>query len=158
MAAFGLSGTPHVPDTTLVLRKEGLRSCGQVIGTPGAGSVSARQRSVEDVQILFTFSRKEDVVFSKQELKELASFRSDTSPVLSVYLNVDVTQLTAEQYRLTLRGMLKSVADRAAPEDIVAVERYLGLEYDWQGKGIAIFSATDFNASRERYRCCFWTS
>jgi peptide subunit release factor 1 (eRF1) len=99
---------------------------------------------VEDVQILFTFSRKEDVVFSKQELKELAGFRSDASPVLSVYLNVDVTQLTAEQYRLTLRGMLKSVADKAAHEDIEAVERYLDLEYDWQGKGIAIFSATDF--------------
>jgi peptide subunit release factor 1 (eRF1) len=40
--------------------------------------------------------------------------------------------------------MLKSVADRAAHQDIEAVERYLDLEYDWQGKGIAIFSATDF--------------
>ncbi|MBL7198778.1 MAG: hypothetical protein ISS56_01375 [Anaerolineae bacterium] len=83
-------------------------------------------------------------MFSKQELKELAEYRSEASPVLSVYLNVDSTQITAEQYRLTLRGMLKSVADRAVPADIEAVERYIGFEYDRQGKGIAIYSAGEF--------------
>jgi len=83
-------------------------------------------------------------MFSKQDLKELAGYCSETSPVLSVYLNVDTTQLTADQYRLTLKGMLKSVTDKAARQDIEAVETYLDLEYDWQGKGIAVFSAIDF--------------
>jgi len=115
-----------------------------MIDTPVVGYVSAKRRPVEDNRFSSPFQGKEDVVFSKQELKELAAFRSDTSPVLSVYLNVDVTQLTAEQYRLTLRGMLKSVADRAAREDVEAVERYLDLEYDWQGRGIAMFAAADF--------------
>ena len=85
-------------------------------------------------------------MFSKQELKELAGYRSETSPVLSVYLNVDSTQLTVDQYRLTLKGMLKSVADKAATKDIEAVEKYIELEYDRQGKGVAIFAcgAQDF--------------
>jgi len=83
-------------------------------------------------------------MFSKQELKELAAHRSETSPVLSVYLNVDPTQVTAEQYRLTLRGMLKSVADQADPADVNAVERYIEFEYDRQGNGLALFSGGDF--------------
>jgi peptide chain release factor subunit 1 len=83
-------------------------------------------------------------MFSKQELKELAAYRSETSPIVSVYLNVDTTQVTAEQYRLTLRGMLKSVADKAAPADIEAIERYIEFEYDRQGKGLVIISGADF--------------
>jgi peptide chain release factor subunit 1 len=83
-------------------------------------------------------------MFSKEDLKELAAYRSESPPVLSVYLNVDTTQLTPEQYRLTLKGMLKSVSDQAAREDIETVERYLDLEYNWQGKGMAMFSAGEF--------------
>jgi len=83
-------------------------------------------------------------MFSKQELKELAAYRSTKSPILSVFLNVDSTQLTAEQYRLTLRGMLKSVAGKAKPADIEAVERYIELEYDRQGNGLAIFGGEGF--------------
>jgi peptide subunit release factor 1 (eRF1) len=82
-------------------------------------------------------------MFTKQELKELASFQSE-SPVLSVYLNVDLTQLTTEQARLTFRNLAKSVADKALPEDIQAAENFVDLEYDWQSKGLAIFSAGDF--------------
>ena len=83
-------------------------------------------------------------MFSKQELKELAAYHSETSPILSVYLNVDSTQVTTEQYRLTLRGMLKSVADRATPADIEAIERYIEFEYDRQGKGLVIISGGDY--------------
>jgi peptide chain release factor subunit 1 len=82
-------------------------------------------------------------MFTKQELQELATFHSE-SPVLSVYLNADLTQLTTEQARLTLRNMAKSVADQALPDDIKAVENYVELEHDWQGKGLAIFSAGEF--------------
>jgi peptide subunit release factor 1 (eRF1) len=83
-------------------------------------------------------------MFSKQELKELAAYRSETSPVLSVYLNVDATQITVEQYRLTLKGMLKSVAGKATRSDIQAVENFVEFDFDRQGKGIAIFSGGDF--------------
>jgi peptide subunit release factor 1 (eRF1) len=83
-------------------------------------------------------------MLSKQDLKELAEFRTEESPVLSVYLDADTTRRTAEQYRLVLRSMLKSVADEATRQDIEAVEEYVDLEYDGQGKGLAIFSAQDF--------------
>lgn len=82
-------------------------------------------------------------MFSKQELKELAAYKSETSPVLSVYLNVDHTQVTTEQYRLALRGMLKSVAGRAASQDSEQVEKYVDLQYDRQSKGLIIFSCAE---------------
>jgi peptide subunit release factor 1 (eRF1) len=82
-------------------------------------------------------------MFSKQDLKELAAFECETSPVLSVYLNVDSTNTTPDQYRLTLRGMLKSVADRADEADIKAIEDYVEFQYDWHGKGLALFSCRD---------------
>jgi peptide subunit release factor 1 (eRF1) len=83
-------------------------------------------------------------MFSKQELKDLAAYRNEESPVLSAYLNVDSTQVTTEQYRLTLRSMLKSVASKANKEDIDALERYIEFEYDRQGNGLALFSGGDF--------------
>ena len=82
-------------------------------------------------------------MFTKQELQELATFHSE-SPVLSVYLNVDLTQLTTEQARLTLRNMCRSVSDTTLPDDVKAVEDHVELEYDWQGKGLALFSAREF--------------
>jgi peptide subunit release factor 1 (eRF1) len=84
-------------------------------------------------------------MFTKEDIKALATYRSETTPVLSVYLNVDITQLTVEQYRLTLKGLLKSASEQEARrEDIEAVERYVELEYDGQGKGLAVFSGERF--------------
>lgn len=79
-------------------------------------------------------------MFTKQDLDELVEFRSDRSPVLSLYLNVDPTQRTTEQYRLTLRSLLKQAAEEAESADVEAVERYFDHEYDWQGRGVAIFA------------------
>lgn len=83
-------------------------------------------------------------MFTKQDLKELATYQSETSPIVSVYLNVDPTNTTSEQYRLTLRGMLRSVADKVDEQDIKAIENYIEFEYDWHGKGLALFSCGDF--------------
>jgi peptide chain release factor subunit 1 len=82
-------------------------------------------------------------MFTEQDLDELVAFRSDGSSVLSLYLNVDPTEQTTEKYKLTLRSLLKQVADEADSEDIEAVERYFDFEYDWQGKGVAVFSCQD---------------
>jgi peptide chain release factor subunit 1 len=79
-------------------------------------------------------------MFTKSDLNELVAFDSEGSSVLSVYLNVDPTQQTTDQYRLTLRSMLKAVAGEAEPADIEAVERYFDFEYDWQGRGVVVFS------------------
>lgn len=79
-------------------------------------------------------------MFTDQDLNELVEFHSDDSTVLSVYLNVDPTQRTSDEYKLTLRTLLKEVADEADPANVEAVERYFDFEYDWQGRGVAVFS------------------
>jgi peptide chain release factor subunit 1 len=82
-------------------------------------------------------------VFTDQDLNELVQFRSNGSSVLSVYLNVDPTQHPSDQYKLMLRSLLKEVAEEAEPADVEAVERYFDFEYDWQGKGVAVFSCQE---------------
>jgi len=79
-------------------------------------------------------------MFSDSDLKELVSFRSAQSPVLSLYLNVDPTQQAIDQHKLVLRTLLKGVADQAIQQDIQAVENYFDFEHPWQGKGVAAFS------------------
>jgi peptide chain release factor subunit 1 len=79
-------------------------------------------------------------MFTERDLNELVNFQSNGSPVLSLYLNVDPTQLTTDQYKLVLKSLLKQVTGEAKPEDIEAVENYFDFEYDWQGRGVAIFS------------------
>lgn len=78
-------------------------------------------------------------MFDQKILRELAATEA-TGPILSLYLNVDPTQRNAEEYRLTLREMLKQTEGDADSADIEAVKRYLDLEYDWAGRGLVIFS------------------
>ncbi len=82
-------------------------------------------------------------MFTDRDLNELVEFRSQSSTILSVYLNVDPTQQTSDKYRLTLRALLKDVAEEAEAEDVEAVERFFDFEYDWQGKGVVVFSCHD---------------
>jgi peptide subunit release factor 1 (eRF1) len=82
-------------------------------------------------------------VFTERDLSELVEFRSESAPVLSLYLNVDPTQQTTDQYKLTLRSLLKEASSDASTDDVEAVERYFDFEYDWQGKGVVVFSCQD---------------
>lgn len=81
-------------------------------------------------------------MISEKELQELVDFHAKSS-VLSLYLNVDPTQHTKDEYRLTLKSMLKGVANEASAEDLAEVERYFDFQYDWQGKGVVIFSCLE---------------
>jgi peptide chain release factor subunit 1 len=78
--------------------------------------------------------------FEERDLNELVEFKAGSASVLSLYLNVDPTQQPRDQYKLALRSMLKSVAGEADAEDVSAIERYFEFEYDWQGRGVAVFS------------------
>jgi len=78
-------------------------------------------------------------MFKQRNLRKLAAYQAET-PVLSVYLNVDPTERTTDEYKLALRHMLKQVEGLAAPEDRAAVERFFDHEYDWSGRGVVIFS------------------
>ena len=78
-------------------------------------------------------------MFDEKELRTLTKVQSDT-PILSIYLNVDPTERSSDEYLLALRHMLEEVQGLAAPEDITAVQQYLTHEYDWSGRGVVVFS------------------
>ncbi len=78
-------------------------------------------------------------MFEERALKELASVQAE-GPVLSVYLNVDPTQRTADEYKLKLREMLKHASEDVDSEDIEAVKHYVEYDYDWSGRGLVMFS------------------
>jgi peptide subunit release factor 1 (eRF1) len=75
-------------------------------------------------------------MLTENELRELVEY---TSPdwVLSIYLNTDPTEGNADAYRLSLRNLLKKVT---LPQDVAVIERFFATEYDWSGRGIALFS------------------
>jgi peptide chain release factor subunit 1 len=83
-------------------------------------------------------------MFSEADLRELLEF-SPHEPVLSVYLNTDPTEGNADAYKLRLRNMLKGVD---LPKDEEAVLLYFEHEYDWSGRGVAVFSC----AGRDFFR------
>jgi len=80
-------------------------------------------------------------MFDEKTLKELASTQVD-GPLLSVYLNVDSTRRSTEEYKLKLRKMLKQIHTTVHPDDVEAIKRYVDLEYDGSGRGLVIFSHT----------------
>jgi len=77
----------------------------------------------------------------EKELRELAKFQAET-PILSVYLDVDPTKRTREEYLHAMRHTLDGVRGQAAEEDIAAVRRYFEHEYDGSGRGAIVFSCT----------------
>jgi peptide subunit release factor 1 (eRF1) len=80
-------------------------------------------------------------MFKREDLRELAAYQAET-PILSVYLNVDPTEHTTDEYRLALRQALKQAQGLAATEDMAAVEQFFDHEYDWSGRGVVVFSGT----------------
>ncbi|MBE0699404.1 MAG: hypothetical protein IH586_20980 [Anaerolineaceae bacterium] len=81
-------------------------------------------------------------MLSENDLRELLDF-STTDPVLSIYLNTDPSEGNADTHKLRLRSMIK---DLNLIKDVEAIERYFDHEYNWSGRGVAIFScnANDF--------------
>ncbi len=81
-------------------------------------------------------------MFKQEDLRELAAYQAET-PILSVYLNVDPTERTTDEYKLALRQVLKQAEGLAAAEDMAAVERFFDHEYDWSGRGVVVFSGEE---------------
>jgi peptide chain release factor subunit 1 len=75
-------------------------------------------------------------MFTESDLKELLEYKAE-HPVLSVYLNTNPSEGSADAYKLRLRSMLKDIE---MDEDVNAVELYFDHEYDWSGRSVAIFS------------------
>ena len=82
-------------------------------------------------------------MFSRDDLQQLAEYQGQHA-VLSLTLNVDPTRRTKDEYRLALRHLLHSVQGRANG-DVAVIERFFESEYDWSGRGLAIFSSQKEN-------------
>ncbi len=82
-------------------------------------------------------------MFSRDDLQQLAEYQGQHA-VLSLTLNVDPTRRTKDEYRLALRHLLHSIQGRANG-DAAAIERFFESEYDWSGRGLAIFSSQKEN-------------
>lgn len=83
-------------------------------------------------------------MLKETDLRELLSFQAK-EPVLSVYLNTDPTEGSADVYKLNLRGLLKTVD---LSQDVEAVQNYIEHEFDWSGRSVAIFSCSPENFFR----------
>lgn len=76
-------------------------------------------------------------MLTDRDLRELLEFQSE-HPVLSVYLNTDVSQRTVDEMRLQLRAMLRE--SQAPAADRAAVEEHFEHDVSWEGNGAAVFS------------------
>ena len=77
-------------------------------------------------------------MLTELDLQELINYRS-TDPVLSVYLDVDPKTGSADAYKLRLRQLLKDFESQV-PKDTETIQRFIEHQYDWSGRGLAIFS------------------
>lgn len=83
-------------------------------------------------------------MFTEYDLRELLDFKTD-NPVLSLYLNTDPSLGSADAYKLRLRTMLKDVGLK---DDIERVIHFFDFEFDWSGRGVALFSCAPENFFR----------
>lgn len=85
-------------------------------------------------------------MFNEEDLRELVEFQGEGSPVVSLYLDTDLTHQTKGKCKLTLWELFRRLDEAVPQEDQKRVERFLDFEHDWQAKGIAAFScqARDF--------------
>jgi peptide subunit release factor 1 (eRF1) len=83
-------------------------------------------------------------MLSENDLRELLDFNT-AEPVLSIYLNTDPSEGNADTHQLRLRSMIKEIN---LTKDVEAIERYFDHEYNWSGRGAAIFSCQPSNFFR----------
>ncbi len=83
-------------------------------------------------------------MFTDSVLRELLNY-SSPDPVLSVYMNTDMTEGTADALKLRLRTLLKEVH---LPKDEAAILKYFELEREWTGRSTAMFSCAAQNYFR----------
>ncbi len=83
-------------------------------------------------------------MLSENDLRELLDFHSD-KPVLSIYLNTNPSEGNADTHTRRLRSMLKEIN---LTEEVQAVERFFTTQYNWSGRGVAVFSCSPENFFR----------
>jgi peptide chain release factor subunit 1 len=75
-------------------------------------------------------------MLSESNLHELLGYQSEHQ-VLSMYLNTDPTEGSADVYKSNLKSMLKNITSTA---DVQAVENYFSTAFDRSGRSVVVFS------------------
>ena len=75
-------------------------------------------------------------MITDSDLQELLDHFSENK-ILSVYLNTDPREISAEKAKLSLRTMFKEIE---LTDDVRLIEKYFDHEYDWSGRSAAVFS------------------
>ncbi len=75
-------------------------------------------------------------MLTETNLQELLGYKADHQ-VLSLYLNTDPTEGSADMYKSNLRRMLKDIN---LSSDAQVVENYFSREYDRTGRSVVVFS------------------
>jgi peptide subunit release factor 1 (eRF1) len=83
-------------------------------------------------------------MLSENDLRELLAYTT-TEPVLSVYLNTDPSEGNADTHVRRLRSMIKEIN---LTKDVETIEKFFQHEYNWSGRGVAVFSCS----SKEYFR------
>jgi peptide chain release factor subunit 1 len=81
-------------------------------------------------------NKEDNRMLTENDLRELLEYKGQ-NPVLSVYLNLEPSEGSADAHKLRLRSMLKE-AD--LPRDGEVIERFFDHEFDWTGRSVAVFS------------------
>ncbi len=79
-------------------------------------------------------------MITEQDLQELLAFEARDGRVVTLYLDVDRSQQTADMIRKQARSMLKEIS--VGDQDAQAIEHYLDYSFDWGKPGLAIFSCS----------------
>ncbi len=66
---------------------------------------------------------------------------SGSTEVLSVYLDTFLGHQSKDALKLMFREAIKRLGREPNPKDVEAVASYLNMGYDWQSRGLAVFSA-----------------
>jgi peptide chain release factor subunit 1 len=75
-------------------------------------------------------------MLTETNVQELLGYQTDHQ-VLSLYLNTDPTEGSADVYKSNLRSMLKDIN---FPSDVQAVENYFSREFDRTGRSVVVYS------------------
>lgn len=86
-------------------------------------------------------------MLTQSEVKELVRLDTQGNPVLSLYLNTDLSQHAKEERKLALKKLIEPLA--ADPADFRRVTRFFEREYDWQSLGVALFASAPLKLWRE---------
>ena len=83
-------------------------------------------------------------MLSENDLRELLDYTSP-DPVLSVYLNTDPSEGNTDNHKRQFRSMIKEIN---LTDDVEAIDQFFSHEYNWKGRGVAVFSCAAQNFFR----------